>query len=739
MPGEQYLWRPVAIGGGGFITGMSIDDSGQTMVARADVYGAYLWQPEANRWRQLVTAQSMPQAEVRQNALADGVYEIVVAPSDPRRIYLAIKGGLYRSADQGKTWQRGRLDGATRLAFDANGEFRLSGPFLAVSPSNPDLVLFGSPENGAWRSIDGGTTWSLVSGLPKGTDLSPKQGLQTAGASFWFERRGSGAGRIFAMSPGNGPYVSTDGGARFAPLPSATPGPRRLKQGSFAADGSFFGVDDETRKIWRYRDHRWQDLSDRPGLSPRAYATIAIDRKSGLVLVTDQGGRSFAGTPDGESWYRVGRDVEVGKGDPPWLHVADSGYVATGAIVADPQVTGRFWIASGVGPMVTNLGKGQRSMTWVTQVRGIEELVANDAIQPPGGSPLFAAWDFGIHVKDDLNAFSTTYGPRERVLIAAQQIDWSPADPRFIVTNASDTRTSCCSEDGDAVLAGYSSDGGRTWTKFPSLPQPPGTRGNDPWRMSMGMIAVSSNSVDNIVWMPTYFRSAYYTLDRGRSWNRVILPGEKLPFTGTHGQWFMQRKVLAADRVRPGTFYLFHSGNSRNPGLRGLWRTTDGGVHWQRVFRGDIAPANSAAAKLRAVPGKAGHLFFTSGVDGAQDTRLRRSIDGGQHWTVLDAVDHVDDIAFGKAAAGSRYPTLLLAGRIGGEYGIWRSTDEARSWQRIGAFPLGSLDQISVIGADPDVFGRVYLGFKGSGWIYGEPAPCGAAAVTPTRECYRVR
>ncbi|QAY79903.1 hypothetical protein ETR14_13900 [Sphingosinicella sp. BN140058] len=734
MPDERYLWRPVAIGGGGFITGLSIDDAGRTMVARADVYGAYVWQPEIDRWRQLVTAQSMPAEDVGQNRVADGVYEIAVAPSDARRLYMAIKGRLYWSSDRGAHWQRGRTAGPA-FAFDANAPTRFNGPFLAVSPANPDIVLFGSPENGAWRSADGGRTWAPVTSLPKGGAAPAKL---AAGATFWFERKQGGRPRVFAMVPGNGIFVSADDGARFVPLPSTTPAPRRLKQGSFAPDGSFYGVDDAGRKIWRYRSGRWEDLSGRPGLSPRAFATIAIDRKSGDILVADQGGRALRGAPDGQTWSRMRRDVAVGEGDPPWLRVADGGWVSTAAIVADPQTSGKFWIASGVGPMVTSLAPGGGSMTWTTQVRGIEELVANDVIQPRGGSPLFAAWDFGIHVKDDLDAYSTTYGPKERVLIAAQQIDWSPADPRFIVTNASDTRTSCCSEDGDAVLAGYSMDGGRSWTKFPSLPQPPGTRGDDPWRMAMGMIAVSANSVDNIVWMPTYFRSAFYTLDRGRTWSRVVLPGEKLPFTGTHGQWFMPRKVLAADRVRPGTFYLFHSGNGRNPGLRGLWRTSDGGVRWTRVFAGEIAPANGAAAKLRVVPGKAGHLFFTAGFDGPQDSRLRRSIDGGEHWSILDGVDRVDDIAFGKAAAGARYPTMFLSGQVRGSYGIWRSIDEGRSWQRVGAFPVGSLDQVSVVGADPDVFGRVYLGFKGSGWVYGEPAGCGAASVGPARECYDV-
>lgn len=104
-------------------------------------------------------------------------------------------------------------------------------------------------------------------------------------------------------------------------------------------------------------------------------------------------------------------------------------------------------------------------------------------------------------------------------------------------------------------------------------------------------------------------------------------------------------------------------------------------------------------------------------------------------------VTRLDDVAFGKAAKGARYPTIFLSGRVGGEYGIWRSVDDARTWQRLVDFPAGTLDQVSVVGADPDVFGRVYLGYVGSGWIWGEPAPCtpaplGARADT---QCVSVR
>lgn len=74
---------------------------------------------------------------------------------------------------------------------------------------------------------------------------------------------------------------------------------------------------------------------------------------------------------------------------------------------------------------------------------------------------------------------------------------------------------------------------------------------------------------------------------------------------------------------------------------------------------------------------------------------------------------------------------IFISGRVGGVYGVWRSVDNAASWQRLGEFPVGTLDQVTAIGADPDVFGRVYLGYKGSGWIWGEPAPCDPRPYVP--------
>ena len=143
---ETYAWKHVAIGGGGFITGYNSDPSGTTRIIRTDVYGAYLWLSDQKRWAQLVNSSSMPEPDRVQDGMNEGVFEIVVAPSDANRIYMAIKGHVYRSDNRGVSFSRVSRSSPFPLAFDPNSEFRNYGPFMAVSPTNPDVVFSARPQ-----------------------------------------------------------------------------------------------------------------------------------------------------------------------------------------------------------------------------------------------------------------------------------------------------------------------------------------------------------------------------------------------------------------------------------------------------------------------------------------------------------------------------------------------------------------------------------------------------------------
>ena len=161
-----YRWRNVAIGGGGFISGLVFHPTqAGALYARTDIGGAYRWNAGDARWEPLLDWMG------EDDKGRFGVESIAVDASDPAKLYIAAgtylndrgsEGVILRSSDRGNTFQRARLP----FKLGGNEQGRGNGERLAVDPNDGRVLLFGSRGHGLWRSGDAGTTWSEVTAFP---------------------------------------------------------------------------------------------------------------------------------------------------------------------------------------------------------------------------------------------------------------------------------------------------------------------------------------------------------------------------------------------------------------------------------------------------------------------------------------------------------------------------------------------------------------------------------------------
>jgi photosystem II stability/assembly factor-like uncharacterized protein len=682
-----YVWRPLRIGAGGWLTGIDMSTDGSTKVVRADTYGAYVW--DSGQWRQLVTSGSMPSEDVAPEKAA-GVWEIRVAPGSPGRLYMSYRGRVYRSSDRGGRWVRTAF---APVKTDANDDYRTFGQKMAVDPANADVVYVGSPKDGLFVSADAGATWHRVATVPPGEKVG------VAGIAF-DPTSGTAAGRtktVYASSYGNGVWRTTDAGTTWARVAG---GPLTVNHAVVAADGALYVTENDgsANTVWRLTRDDWRKVTPP---DKQYWHTIAVDPQNPAHIVASTDGAYLDQSADrGETWSGPAWKVTRRSPDIPWLAWTKEAYMSNGDMRFDPAAPGTLWFAQGIGVWTTTVTPGMGTVTWTSRSVGIEQLVANAIAAPPGGRPVLASWDRPLFYSASPDSFPAQHGPNnEHAIVMGMAVDYASTEPTFLAAVADfwGVEQSC-----------YSTDGGRTWTVFPSIPT---------WTTPVGLGTLAVSTPDNIVWVPSNKRAPYYTKDRGRSWSRVSLPGvadSAEAWAGLHWAYYLNRHIVAADRVNAGTFYMYHT-------PAGLFRSTDGGASWTRVRAGELTPFSGFNAKLKAVPGKAGHLFFTGGQQSgdAPSGPFVRSTDGGATWKELPGVLEVHAFGFGKEAPGSTYPTVFIAGWVKGAYGIWSSTNEGQSWSRIGDYPLGSLDEVKAVDGDKSTYGIVYVGFAGSGYAYG--------------------
>ena len=685
-------WQILRIGGGGYVTGLDISPDGSTRVVRTDTYGAYIL--EGAQWRQLVTATSMPPSVSSSGATAQGVYEIRIAPSNSNMIYMNYMGLIFKSTDKGVTFQQTAF---AQVAASPNDGYRPNGQKMAVDPYSPDVVYVGTPQNGLFVTQDGGKSWKNVAAIP--VSLKDTNGnFPGIDAIAFAPSLGNVNGKtntIFVYSYGNGVYQSLDGGVSWKLIE----GPPGISSAAVSSTGIYY-VAAGGHSVWSYTKGAWTQLVT----ATAGIAAVAVNpRNSDIVAAVNQGGSPSISYDAGATWSGIVAKISLSSRDVPWL-AASGIYMTSGGLAFDPLVSNKLWQSAGVGVWYTDVPASgltwRTPVVWNDQSVGIEQLVTNQVLAPPEGHPILASWDRPFFYIADPDAYPSTYGPVNGSFAAGWSVDYASSDPSFIVGIA---------DWWGVEESGYSTTGGKTWTPFKTYPA----------TLANGKIggSIAASTPANIVWAPSNNAIPAFTIDGGVTWRPVSIVN--VPTTGDTGwgsAYYLRRRIVTADRVTPRTFYMYNY-------LRGLYRSSDGGVTWFLVHAHEIAPWSTFNAKLESVPGHAGELFFTSGPQGGPKDRhpaespLMRSINGGVLWSAVPGVLEVSAFGFGKAL--TIYPAIYIVGWVHGTYGLWRSDDNAQSWVQISDFPLGSLDSVTTIEGDKNVYGRVYLGFGGSGSAYG--------------------
>ncbi|MEO8430975.1 MAG: hypothetical protein ABI592_05650, partial [Acidobacteriota bacterium] len=141
---------------------------------------------------------------------------------------------------------------------------------------------------------------------------------------------------------------------------------------------------------------------------------------------------------------------------------------------------------------------------------------------------------------------------------------------------------------------------------------------------------------------------------------------------------------VAAVAGVPGDLNTAYAGASSG----GVWKTTDGGVHWRPVFDGQRAQSIGAIAIAPSDPNVVwvgtGETFIRSNV--SLGDGVYRSTDAGKTWTHL-GLERTGRI--GRIAVDPRDPDVALVAALGTGYGpqpergVYRTRDGGKTWERV--------------------------------------------------------
>lgn len=688
-PQAQFTFSQVAMGGGGFVSGVFATSEEGLYYARTDVGGSYRYNKDTQKWE----AMSYDISEEDRGLL--GIDGLAFGEKDPNKVYMLagteyFSNGLtclLYSDDYGKTWNR--TDLTEMIKAHGNGMGRGNGERIAVDPKNSDIVYVGGRTGGMIKSTDGGKTFTA---LDMGTNTStsngngicsiiidPKSGDDSACTTIY---------AAISRTQEDNLYKSTDGGATWNPVADAPKGffTQRMK---YNGDGKIAITYASAEGPWNNNRTsggiRLLDMSNDTftDITPvkKSYGDIVIDpaNPDRMVACTENiyvpqpngqyGDEFYVTTDGGKSWTLLNEKMKMSDGGVEWISTASMHWCSSMAI--DPNNTNKIMVVSGNG-IFTCDNIWEESPEFSFFAKGIEETVPYDIISIPGGKLVSVIGDYDGFAQDNAEEYgvvhSSVAGSMTGLAVAAK---------------ATDTWVKC---GGDEEKPGfwYTLDAGKTWNnvKYSPLESKKVAYG--------GYVGVSADG-KRFFWAPGNDSSIYYSDDLGKTW--------------TKSEGGVGAKKIICDPVNPDYVYAASGG--------AFFYSEDGG----KTFTQNMTLSVFNAARPVVAPGKEGVVYYPA-------MGLQVSTDYGKTFTRMDTLSACMAVGLGKGKTDSDPYTIFVWGKPTNDdpMGLYWSEDEGKTWSRANddEHQFGGPGNGYFVVGDMNTYGRVYMSTVGLGVVYGD-------------------
>jgi len=148
--------------------------------------------PDARRWQAVPV---VPGADV---------FEMAVSPSQPTTVYAATSRGLYRSSDGGRAWTHVLVRAAGGATDDVEDEAStMPAASVTLMPDHPEIV-FAALGPRLWRSEDDGRTWQALPPVGLGAPMIRHLRIMPGDPDHLYATTATGVFRVLvsATSPG---------------------------------------------------------------------------------------------------------------------------------------------------------------------------------------------------------------------------------------------------------------------------------------------------------------------------------------------------------------------------------------------------------------------------------------------------------------------------------------------------------------------------------------------------------